>query len=461
MKNGKDNKGKRTSFRRGGIRYACTVVWIIITCFIKHFFKNTSHLFRMRAAAVTCILAAAAVLVVEVSHSSTEVEDAHLVLCMSQKGNEVTEGYEDPVICDLVLENDGGNDLTDVRFYIDGRHEGFSFVLEEGKNGDTLPPGGKWRAKVVMEPGRNEGEYFVPVAAEAEELDERVEQVVRFVVKEAAEPSGTPDIGRPSPTEGSPEPEKTPAAGTTPEPGGSPEPGTTPEPGGSPEPGRPPVSVQTEKPEVPEKTEDKKPDMESGPAEKKKPGIEKTDAASKEALAQEQKSRTPKPKPSKTGKPTESPVREASSAEAKGGDAEKNDDIIRVDVPTNARLFMNPMALEENGQISSSRLPITNHSDFPLDIEIRRGVLDIRQNGGLVRKNCTLNMDILRKEQVIVAIRNLREGINPIHTSFLLPSGNTAYIRFFGSVDAGTEYLWEDGDLKANILFCFSKSKGK
>lgn len=59
----------------------------------------------------------------------------------------------------------------------------------------------------------------------------------------------------------------------------------------------------------------------------------------------------------------------------------------------------------------------------------------------------------------MVAIRNLREGENPIHTSFCLSLGNTAFMRFFGSIRRGTEYLWRDGDLKASVIFNFRKSE--
>lgn len=159
MKNKNDKKRKRTGFKQEGIRYAAAVVWIILTCFVKHFRKNTSYLFRRCVvAAVICVMAVAAILFVEVSHSSMELEETHLVLCMSQKENVVEEGYEHPVVCELVLENDGRNDLTDVSLYIDGRQEGFTLQLENG--GEVLPAGGRWKAKVVMDPGCREGEIL-------------------------------------------------------------------------------------------------------------------------------------------------------------------------------------------------------------------------------------------------------------------------------------------------------------
>lgn len=60
-------------------------------------------------------------------------------------------------------------------------------------------------------------------------------------------------------------------------------------------------------------------------------------------------------KPMMTHLPSEKKVREPVQSEipmeGKADDVERTDDIIRVDVPANARLLMNPMALEENGQI--------------------------------------------------------------------------------------------------------------
>lgn len=159
MKNRNGKKRKRTGFKQEGIRYAAAVVWIILTCFVKHFRRNTSYLFRRCVvAAVICVMAVAAILFVETSHSSMELEETHLVLCMSQKENVVEEGYEHPVVCELVLENDGRNDLTDVSLYIDGRQKGFTLQLENG--GEVLPAGGRWKAKVVMDPGCREGEIL-------------------------------------------------------------------------------------------------------------------------------------------------------------------------------------------------------------------------------------------------------------------------------------------------------------
>lgn len=476
MKNRNEKKRKRTGLKQGGIPYVCAVVWIIITCFGKHFFKNTSHAFRLRAMASVCMLAAAVVVFVEVSHSSTQVEDAHLILCMSQKGNDVTEGYEDSVVCDLVLENDGGNDLTDVRFYLEGERKGFSLESEgggsvnDGSQDDggkrIMAPGEKWKAKVVMAPGQKAGEYFVTVVAEAGELEKRIEQVIRFVVKEASEPEESSELEKPSGKpdwDSSAKPGKTPGPEKAPEPGETPEPEKSPESWKTPEPGdmRAPAengngTKKTDTPKRPGQMENNKPNVESQQADVKKPDAKpkKTERPNifvngdkaKEDNATEQES---------ASKP------EAATEQASADKTAETDDIIRVDVPTDARLFMNPMTSEEGGQIFSSRLPITNHSDFPLDVDIERGVLNIRQSGGFMQKSCSLNIDIFRGDQVVLAIRNLREGNNPIHTSFFLPSGNTAHMKFFGSLDAGTEYLWEDGDLSASIVFRFSKSEMK
>lgn len=470
MKNRKDNKGKRTSFRRGGIRYACTVAWIIITCFVKHFFKNTSRVFRLRAVAAVCVGAAAALLIVQVSHSSTEVEEAHLVLYMGQKGNEAREGYEEPVICDIVLENDGGDDLTNVRFYIDGEQDGFSFVFEDGGEDQIIAPGEKWKAKVVMDPGRKAGEYFVTVAAEAGELEKRIEQVVRFVVKKPLEP----DADR------SPMPEHSSAPGRSPVPDKSPAPEETQDPADAAE--------ETEKPKPskrPEQTESRKPGVESERAEVKKPDAEvkntekpraavkenrtpeqeaaakpgtapETESVNKKTLAdRSKKGETSKPQPPETGEPEE---QTGLPAEGKTGDTAGSDDIIRVDVPAKVHLLMDPMSSDQSRQISSGLSPIRNESGFPLEVDIIRSVLNIRQNGGMMRKECSLNIDILKRDKVVVAIRNLKEGDNPIHTSFLLSSGDTAFMRFFGSIGRGTEYLWKDGDLRANVIFQFRKS---
>lgn len=436
MKNRNERQKKRIGLKRGGLRYVGAVMWIIITCLARHFRRNTSPLFRRRAAAAAVIVGMAAVaLFVKASHSSMELAEAHLVLNMSQKGNEVRAGYEHPVVCDLVLENDGGSDLTDVRFYIDGQHEGFSLLLENGGDGESLPPGGKWKVMIIMDPGRKEGEYFVPVVAEAYELEEPVQQVIRFVVKALPEPSGEPE--RPKPTV-KPDVES-----------------------GQAETQKPDI-----KPEKPKPTEEPKPAEEPKPTEEPEPAKQPEPSRQPESAEQPgtvldpetgRKAPVPDTSPEKeTGKPAQPEFREK-----KAGDMAGPEEIIRVDMPAKARLLMNPMTVAENGQISSSRLPITNRSDFPLEVEIRSSVLDIRQNGGPVRKECSLNIDIFHDDKIVVAIRNLKEGENPIHASFSLPPGNAAFMQFFGSLGRGTEYLWRDGDLKAGVVFNFRKSEEK
>lgn len=118
---------------------------------------------------------------------------------------------------------------------------------------------------------------------------------------------------------------------------------------------------------------------------------------------------------------------------------------------------MNPFALDSSGQITSKQFPITNESDFPIDARITSAEVDIRQKGGMIQKNCSLNIDIWEHGTIILAIRNLRKGNNSLDYPFTIAGDNSAYIQFSGSLDKGTEYLWEDKDLRVKVLFQFSK----
>lgn len=185
---------------------------------------------------------------------------------------------------------------------------------------------------------------------------------------------------------------------------------------------------------------------------------------------------TPKPtdisEPTDAPKPTDIPVLSPSalpSPETKvGKDKKKNkkektdasfaeDDIIRVTIPSRVNICMNPFALDSSGQITSKQFPITNESDFPIDARITSADLAIRQNGGMIQKNCSLNIDIWEHGTIILAIRNLRKGSNVLDYPFTIAGKNSAYIQFSGSLDKGTEHLWEDKDLRVKVVFQFSK----
>lgn len=399
-----------------------------------------------------------------------------LTLQVQQKTDEITEGYEEGISYGIAVVNDGEEPLTEVEVYLEGDPDfSLEFKEEEEIPENTLAPGERWNAVLKMKPGKKAGKYYVTVVVDAAELEETVEQTVRIVVKESepeesgtSEPAGTPEVTRkPEMTE---EPAGTPEAAATEEPIMTPEvtrePEVTEEPAGTPE------AAVTEEPEVteeptaepamiPEMTGAREvtpepatiPEMTGTPEPTAEPATtpEVTGVAKPEPIVTPEITEEPSGTPSVQPKP----VPESAVTEEPSGTPD-TDDIIRVDVPANACLLMNPAA--EEGQITSSRLPLVNHSGFPLNVEVTRAVVDIRQNGGMLRKDCSLNIDVLRDDAVVLAIRNLKEGVNQIDTSFLLPPENPAYILFSGKLDEGTGHLWEDGDLHASVIFRFSKA---
>lgn len=165
----------------------------------------------------------------------------------------------------------------------------------------------------------------------------------------------------------------------------------------------------------------------------------------------------PSPSPEAGTGHSKSKTEQAAQEQQTGFSSVAHENIIRVTLPAHGRMNINPFAPDKNSQITSERLPVTNESDFPLNIEITGVSLDIRQNASPIQKNCSLNIDIWKHDEVILAIRNLQEGANPLHYPFDLDKQDTAYIQFSGSVDAGTEHLWEDKDLTAKMVFQFSR----
>lgn len=122
--------------------------------------------------------------------------------------------------------------------------------------------------------------------------------------------------------------------------------------------------------------------------------------------------------------------------------------IIQVELPTNPKMVVTPAVQGRESQIVSSQMPIINRSDFPLKVDVSEAVIDIRQSENDIKKDCSMNIDILKGDDIVVVVRNLCGGVNPIGASFCLPSDEVAYMRFSGCVKKGTEMMWNTpGDL--------------
>lgn len=227
------------------------------------------------------------------------------------------------------------------------------------------------------------------------------------------------------------EPEETPKSTDTPEPAETREPTVTPELTDIPVPSMPAEEIA-----APEAT----PTMKEVPSPKAMPSMK--------AMPSPSRLPSPETKVEKEKKKNRKEKTDVSSAE---------DDIIRVTIPSHVNMSVNPFAPGGSGQITSKQFPITNESDFPIDARITSADLDIRQNGGMIQKNCSLNIDIWEHGTIILAIRNLRKGNNALDYPFTIARKNCAYIQFSGSLDKGTEHLWADKDLRVKVLFQFSK----
>lgn len=413
-----------------------------------------------------------------------KTEGNHLTLQVQQKTEETEEGYKEDICHGIVLLNDGENELTEVELYLDG-DMGFSLdPADEKISENTLAPGEKWNAVLKMKPGKKAGKYYVTVVACAAELQETVEQTIRFVVREGETPEviETPEPVETAETTETPKPDETPNPVETPEANEPPEEIETPKPAETseanepleetetlnpaetPEPNETPGQVATAEtpnpsgipepmgaPELPEKPEGMLVVPEEVTGVQTAAPVTPTGSESTDAIGTVPSEVPPLPQPSAKTETGKENLDAQSSVPAT-----ENDEIIRVTLPGHVSMKMNPFTSDKNSQITSGQFPITNESGFPLDVEVTKAVVDVRQNAGFTCKDCSLGIDFLRNDAVVLAVRNLREGVNQIHTSFLLPSGDTTYFRIFGSVDEGTESLWEDSDLQASIVFRFS-----
>lgn len=437
----KYKKSYYACLRKKRFLYIGMLVWIALRCFFRRFFTGLPRLARHRAVAYLCMAAVVSVLLFHASHSWTKADGNHLSLQIQQHINEVVEGYEDEISYAVMLVNDGEGPLTEVAMYLDGDPD-FSLEPGDDMDGDTLEPDGRRNAALRLKPGKKAGKYYVTVVAKADELEEPVEQTIRVVVKEALPPE---DTSSPEPTNStgptkSPKPTKSPPVTLAPKATLTPEVTLAPEATLAPE-----VSLTPEPTPASKATESQTPT--------KMPKVTISPKASPET------SQSPLPSPSPeagTGR-SKSKTKQAAQEQQTEFSSVADEDIIRVTLPAHGRMNINPFAPDKSSQITSERLPVTNESDFPLNIEIAEVTLDIRQNASPIQKNCSLNIDIRKHDEVILAIRNLQEGANPLHYPFDLDKQDTAYVQFSGSVDAGTEHLWEDRDLTARMVFQFSK----
>jgi hypothetical protein len=145
-------------------------------------------------------------------------------------------------------------------------------------------------------------------------------------------------------------------------------------------------------------------------------------------------------------------------------------DIISVVLPTSFNVTIRPWDTVD--QIYSDDILVCNTGDFPVDINVTGVTVSSNIEGSNIR------MELLTSGNEIQVFEISEEATENI-TSFTLSekqeetdlaelnatelaenvvSGDYAIIRFRGKIDEETANLWQDGDLKINIVFSFSKS---
>jgi len=135
-------------------------------------------------------------------------------------------------------------------------------------------------------------------------------------------------------------------------------------------------------------------------------------------------------------------------------------DIIRIVLPTTFDLYVAPGLEQENGNIFSNQVQITNLSEFDVDISLSS--LDFIQRGIDQGKNCEIYLNSSVLDQAIKVPNGRTNDVFRFTlgtTETEQKKENAATFEFYGDVTSGESLNWSGNDISLNMLFSFSKSE--
>lgn len=134
-------------------------------------------------------------------------------------------------------------------------------------------------------------------------------------------------------------------------------------------------------------------------------------------------------------------------------DAALTEDILKVDIPTQGLLTIDPYNLLGEGQILSPDFQIKNQSSFPVEVELSSVDYSLNtETWGTLVKDCDLYFNV--DEQRITFAPGHSENVEQFH----LEQGEFLKYHFTGKLSQNTEALWKPGDIRLRMVFRFNKA---
>ena len=130
-----------------------------------------------------------------------------------------------------------------------------------------------------------------------------------------------------------------------------------------------------------------------------------------------------------------------------------------MDIPANAQLIIDPYNMAGKGQIYSSDIEVINYGEEDLNVNITKAIVKYPNENALngIIKTCQLQLKLKNGQETTIG-----DGVNKNVMSFALgcqEENAKVVLTLGGSVSDGSEMLWQDGDIKIQLIFTFEQIK--